>query len=545
MSITATDPALATGAWPRLQQPVVELDHAGRRLLVLLNLFRMGFSGLLLGLSWISVEGHLELPIQPPFPTLLGAQIALGGLWMLTLLWRRPRLEIQAWLQLGLDLPWICALIWATGGLGSGLGLVLLLSCVGAGLVMPPRQALAYAALASLHVLGFALFAQLDGEAVVWPHAGLLGAAAFGATWGVNVLTRQALDSKLFASRASRDLIDLARLNEVIIAQLHSGVLVVSPRGRVRLANAQAQDIVGPAPRGTDLAVLSPELARLWTRWRILPLEATSTLRDLDGEREFAPHFTPLGQEGAITLITLEDLGQAKARMQEMKLSALGRLTAGIAHEIRNPLSAISHAAALLAESPALDAQDQTLLEMVRHHAGRINGIITDILQLSRQRASIPEILFLADWLDTFIAHYSEGLDPDEAQIDLQLPPTDLKVRMDPGHLSQVLTNLLDNARRHGRPAQGPVRIAIECERFVSNGRIHVHVSDNGPGIPPEAAARLFEPFFTTSRIGTGLGLYLSRELCEFNGAGLTHVPHADSGCQFRIALPHADFRKD
>ncbi|MGB2942770.1 MAG: ATP-binding protein [Candidatus Macondimonas sp.] len=545
MSLTPADPILATGAWPRLQ-PVPEPDRAERRLLVLLNLFRIGFAGLLLGLSWIAVVGHLELPVQPPFPSLLGVQLALGGLWMLTLLRRQPRLEVQAWLQLGLDLPWICALILATGGLGSGLGLVLLLSCVGAGLVMPSRQALTYAALASFHILGLALIAQWYGSGTVaWPHAGLLGAAAFGATWGANVLTRRANDSTRFANRAGRELADLARLNEVIIDRLLSGVLVVSPRGRVRLANAQARDILGPALRGTDLASLSPDLERLWTRWRVLPLEGTPLFQAGESKREYVIHFTPLGQEGAMTLITLEDLGQSKARMQEMKLSALGRLTAGIAHEIRNPLSAISHAAALLGESTALDAQNQSLVEIVRHHAGRINGIITDILQLSRQRPSTPEILPLADWLDTFIAHYGEGLDPNEALIDLQLPPLDLHVRMDPGHLSQVLTNLLDNARRHGQPAQGPVRIEIGCERIPGSGRIHLHVTDNGPGIAPDAAARLFEPFFTTSRSGTGLGLYLSRELCEFNDASLAQVAHAGTGCRFRIALPDADFKKD
>ena len=545
MSLTAADPILATGAWPPLQ-PVPELDRAERRLLVLLNLFRIGCAGLLLSLSWITHAGHLDLLVQPPFPSLLGAQIVLSGFWMLTLLRRRPRLEVQAWLQLGLDLPWICALILATGGLGSGLGLVLLLSCVGAGLVMPSRQALSYAALASFHVLGLALIAQGYGwGTVAWPHAGLLGAAAFGATWGANILTRRANDSTRLANRAGRELADLARLNEVIIDRLHNGVLVVSPRGRVRLANAQARDILGPAIRGTDLAALSPNLERLWARWRVLPLEDAPLLKTGENKREYVIHFTPLGQEGAMTLITLEDLGQAKARMQEMKLSALGRLTAGIAHEVRNPLSAISHAAALLAESPVLEAQDQSLVEIVRHHAGRINGIITDILQLSRQRPSTPEILPLADWLDTFIAHYGEGLDPAEARIDLQLPPLDLHVRMDPGHLSQVLTNLLDNARRHGRPATGPVRIELGCERIPGNGRIHLHVTDNGPGIAPDAAARLFEPFFTTSRSGTGLGLYLSRELCEFNDASLAQVAHAGTGCRFRIALPDADFKKD
>ena len=544
MSIPAPDATLTTGAWPRLRLTTPPAGPA-RRLLILLDLFRLSFTALLLGLSQLPIDTGLQHLSVPPFPALLGVQLALGSFWLVTLTWNRPPLAIQAWLQLGLDLPWICVLIWATGGLGSGLGLVLLLSCVEAGLVMPQRHALTYAALASLHVLGFAALAHVSGEAVFWPHAGLLAAAAFGATWGVNVLTRRASDSAQIAYRASRELDNLARLNEVIIDRLHHGVLVVSPRGRVRLANAQAQDLLGTAPRGTPLDELSPELARLLAYWQVLPMEALPTLQQTRGDRECALHFTPLGQDGAITLITLEDLGQAKTRMQEMKLSALGRLTAGIAHEIRNPLSAISHAAALLAESATLADQDRILLDMVRNHAARINGIITDILQLSRQRISTPEILPLADWLATFMAHYGDGLDPEEAQIELKLPASDLEVRMDPGHLSQVLTNLLDNARHHGRPASGATQITVACERFPGNGRIHVQVTDNGPGISSEAAARLFEPFFTTSRSGTGLGLYLSRELCEFNGANLAHVAHPGPGSRFRITLPLADCKKD
>ena len=540
-STPMTDAALITGAWPRFQSPTVP-ERPARRLLVLLALFRMSFAALLLILSRLPLDTGLHHLASAPFSALLLAQLGLCAFWLYTLSGRRFGLAAQSWLQLGLDLPWICTLIWATGGLGSGLGLVLLLSCVGAGLVMPRRQALTYAALASLHILGFAALAAVNGDAVTWPHVGLLGAAAFGTTWGVNILTRRADDSAQVAYRASRELDDLARLNEVIIERLHHGLLVISPRGRVRLANAQAQGLLGRAPRGVRLAELAPALETHWSLWRRGNGGERPTLT-CTGDRECALHFVPLGEEGAVTLIILEDLGEAKARMQEMKLSALGRLTAGIAHEIRNPLSAISHAGALLMESD-LSLQDRQLVSMVCHHATRINAIVTDILQLSRQRPSAPESLRLGDWLDTFLTHYRTGLDPHTERIDLCCHEPHVHVRMDPGHLSQVLTNLLDNARHHGRPHSGPSIITITCERFAASGRIHLQVTDNGAGIPTEAAARLFEPFFTTSRSGTGLGLYLSRELCEFNGASLVHLPH-DAGCRFRISLPLADRRKD
>ncbi len=540
-STPLTESALATGAWPRFQ-PLTAPEGPARRLLVLLALFRMSFAALLLGLSGLQLDTGLHQLSNAPFPALLLAQIALGGFWLFTLAGRRFGLAAQSWLQLGPDLPWICILIWATGGLGSGLGLVLLLSCVGAGLVMPRRAALTYGALASLHILGFAALAAMSGEAVTWPHVGLLGAAAFASTWGVNVLTRRADDSAQVAYRASRELDDLARLNEVIIERLHHGLLVVSPRGRVRLANAQAQQLLGPAPQGALLGEFAPDLEARWIAWRLGRDDERPGL-NCAGDRECALHFAPLGEEGAVTLIILEDLGEAKARMQELKLSALGRLTAGIAHEIRNPLSAISHAGALLGESD-LNPQDRQLVAMVCHHATRINAIVTDILQLSRQRPSAPESLHLGAWLDTFLSHYRTGLDPQTERIDLRCREQHVDVRMDPGHLSQVLTNLLDNARHHGRALSGPSIVTITCERFPAGGRIHLQVTDNGPGIPADAAARLFEPFFTTSRSGTGLGLYLSRELCEFNGASLVHLPH-DGGCRFRISLPLAERKKD
>lgn len=543
MPTHVADPPLATGAWPGLRPPTTPGGHA-QRLLVLLALFRMSFAALLLGVSRLPLDTGLSQLATPPFPALLMAQIALSGFWLVMLTRGRMPLDLQAWLQLGLDLPWICLLLWATGGLGSGLGLVLLLSCVGAGLVMPRRHALSYAALASLHILGFAALAAMSGEAVTWPHVGLLAAAAFGATWGVNILTRRADDSAQVAYRASRELDNLARLNQVIIERLHHGLLVISPRGRVRLANAQAQALLGPAPRGTALSELSPELTSHWSSWRMGRRDEQPTLTQTHGDRECALHFAALGGDGAITLVTLEDLAEAKARMQGLKLSALGRLTAGIAHEIRNPLSAISHAAALLTESD-LSPADRQLVTMVCQHAHRINGIITDILQLSRQQPSAPVTLSLGTWLETFLTHYRSGLDPAHERIELQCDAPQLEVSMDPGHLSQVLTNLLDNARHHGKPASGKTVIVINCERFPAGGRIHLQVTDNGPGIAPEAAARLFEPFFTTSRSGTGLGLYLSRELCEFNGASLIHVPYPGPGCRFRIALPLAERKKD
>jgi two-component system sensor histidine kinase PilS (NtrC family) len=234
-------------------------------------------------------------------------------------------------------------------------------------------------------------------------------------------------------------------------------------------------------------------------------------------------------------MILLEDASRLREQAQQIKLVALGRLTASIAHEIRNPLSAISHAGQLLYESPEISAENRRLLAMIHRHSDRIDKIVSDIMALSRREAAQPVSIPLAPWLEDTIALYGEGHRHAPRLIELGEIPRSVKVHFDSRHLQQLMFNLWDNAFRHGS-RDGTivtVRVSAGMER---NGRPWLDVADNGPGVPQELVDRIFEPFFTTSHGGTGLGLYLARELCEFNHARMSYQRRPVGAC-FRVSF--------
>jgi two-component system sensor histidine kinase PilS (NtrC family) len=230
-------------------------------------------------------------------------------------------------------------------------------------------------------------------------------------------------------------------------------------------------------------------------------------------------------------LILLEDSAQLAHKTQQIKLASLGRLTASIAHEIRNPLGAISHAAQLLAESDKLDQGDKRLTEIICNHSKRVNTIIENVLQLSRRSASHPQELALANWLSEFKKEFVQMDGLRSKQLELDIEPEDVRIQVDPGHLHQVLTNLCQNAFEHAGD-ETAVRLQV---RRGDKTAVWLDVVDNGPGIDAETAEQMFEPFYTTASSGTGLGLYIVRELCEINQARLSYHPVPEGGSSFRI----------
>jgi two-component system sensor histidine kinase PilS (NtrC family) len=223
-------------------------------------------------------------------------------------------------------------------------------------------------------------------------------------------------------------------------------------------------------------------------------------------------------------LIFLEDNSAFLQRVRQMKLASLGELTASIAHEIRNPLGALSHAGQLLSESQHLSREDQQLLGMILNNSRRINLIIENVLSLSRQKEQTTETLLLHDWLDEFVDDYCLSHYP-EAEIAIQVTPTDCRVRFIPSQLQQVMGNLIDNGLRYSCRATGSPRLQLEggYRSDSPEEQVFLDVVDDGPGVPEEQEERLFEPFHTTEASGTGLGLYISRQLCEANHARLIY----------------------
>jgi two-component system sensor histidine kinase PilS (NtrC family) len=246
------------------------------------------------------------------------------------------------------------------------------------------------------------------------------------------------------------------------------------------------------------------------------------------------PHFVSLSEQGrGPVLVFLEDTSVVAERVQQSKLAALGRLSASIAHEIRNPVGAMSHAGQLLKESPSLTDDDRHLTGIIEKNAVRVSQIIENVLQLSRKDTTRQERIELAAWLDAFVAEFRETLQLDEGQITLERPVASLEVQFDPSHLHQVLWNLCDNALKHA----AAVPVMLRTGRIASTERPYLEVVDRGTGIDPAHAERIFEPFFTNGAGGTGLGLFISRELCQTNGAMLAYETRSGGGSVFRVVF--------
>jgi two-component system, NtrC family, sensor histidine kinase PilS len=223
-------------------------------------------------------------------------------------------------------------------------------------------------------------------------------------------------------------------------------------------------------------------------------------------------------------------------RVQQGKLAALGRLSASIAHEIRNPVGAMSHAGQLLAESPRIGPEERRLTDIIRNNSERVSTIINNVLQLSRREATQPSRLTLGDWIEEFLSEFCETMQVSKDQIALVAGADYLEVRFDPSHLHQVVWNLCENAIKYGEARNG-ISVEIRLGRLSPSNRPFLEVADRGPGIEVQVVDRIFEPFFTGRKGGTGLGLFIARELCQLNRSILLYEPRAGDGSVFRIVF--------
>lgn len=246
---------------------------------------------------------------------------------------------------------------------------------------------------------------------------------------------------------------------------------------------------------------------------------------------------------GIDPLLFLRDKRALLLEAQQIKLAALGRLTAGIAHNIRNPLSAVKHASQLLAESPDLGEEDQHLLNIIQRNSGRIDGIVESILQLSRGHP--PEFqtldLALCLWLKELHAELRESRQLPRERLQLDIATDTPPARVNAGHLHQILANLCDNAIKHARTAEQPARLCLSAGRLPATAGAFIEIRDDGDPIDPEIAREMFTPFFTTSASGTGLGLYIALELAANNGINLEYRVLPGGGNGFHLSLPPAD----
>lgn len=443
-------------------------------------------------------------------------------------------------LQTFTDIVAITLLMHASGGLGSGFGMLLVVSVASAGIFNVGRTiAILFAALATLAVLveqSFLFFnaPQAGKEAFNYSQAGMLGATLFATAALAHILAQRVRISEHLARQRGLDLANMAQLTEYVIQHMQTGVLVADANDMIRLVNVTARRQLGLDSQpviGKTLQRELPALHRHLHNWREGLRQESPLLEVNDTNQPLLPSFMAIGQSGG-NLIFLEDAREATHQAQQLKLASLGRLTASIAHEVRNPLGAISHAGELLDESPLLDKADKRLLRIILEQSKRINALIESILNLGAGNRSRPESLDLASWLHQFLQEFEAHAGCHPGDVFLNIGRTKIIVQFDPLQLYQIVWNLCLNGLRHTNPKALP-KLEISIGR--SKKETWLDVRDYGPGIDAETAEHLFEPFFTTAGQGTGLGLYLSRELAESNYASLIYLPPADGGARFRL----------
>lgn len=456
--------------------------------------------------------------------------LAASG-FLVSLLLRPRYFNLQLSVQVAADILALTVMMFASGGQKSGIAVLLLVVVAGAGLVGQGRMTLFYAALASVAMLLEESWRALtrDADPADFVRTGMICIAFFGTAIVARLLARRVVTNENLARERGRQLDEQLRISERIVRDMDDGVLVVDAGGHVRLQNPRAGDLLlGAASENQSLAALSPSLAERFRHWQQQAVEVVEMLRRQD-QHQLRVRYLPAAETGGHSLIYLEDMERIQAQAQQMKLAALGRLTANMAHEIRNPLAAISHAAELLAEEER-DPLHQRLGRIIHDNTLRLNRLVTEVLELGRRDRAQPETLrwsvFLSGFLDELALH-----DPSSAR-RVQVAEGDIDLQFDRGHLYRVLWNLVVNALRHASAGDGAVRLQARLSPIGS--AVEILVSDDGPGVDEPSRSQVFEPFFTTHGAGTGLGLYIARELCEANGASLELVDEAP-GAHFRI----------
>ena len=543
----------------RRKAPSSETRATLWRSLLTFNITRVLITIVLLGYLGLNVKSGLGSLGQFPYLTTSTVYFVLALVFTNLALHVRRRFLLQLLSQLVVDIVTISIFYIASGGAKTGLAILYLFPLAGCAILAPLIWALFFASSVTLVLLaesGYQVLQAVDNVSI--SQAGLYGAAFFSGVWVIKRLADKLIAQQDKAARRGKDFRIQQAINRLILADMGDGILVVARDGTVLTGNPAAERMLGlsipqdkPLCTLTEIPSLMP-IAEAFFIWRARvaksrPTEENSSLFVMvkpgddvslqsattvwGGRRELTAHlklrFAKVEAEGLTedrSVIFLQDVTEIENQAQQLKLASMGRLTASIAHEVRNPLSAISYAASLLREE--LSGPSQTrLLNIVGDNVARLNQMIEDILSLSRKAQSHGEPLALGSFFDEFLEEFGETNTLAKNLIHVgKLDP--YRVQFDPLHLREVMMNLLSNALRYASGEDGSIRIHAVPD---GGNRLELHVQDDGPAISTEVRAHLFEPFYTTSSKGTGLGLYLARDLCLNNGAMLDYEYRMDS----------------
>lgn len=458
--------------------------------------------------------------------------------WLLAMLFAVLQMQGDAFaeralgVEVAVDILVLAVFMYASGGNRSGVPFLIMTFVAGAGLVGRGRMVLGAASFATFTILLEQLYRLWTEQqnTVDFTRAGIICVGFFFVAIVARFLAQRALINEALAAARGKDLERQWRVNARIIEDMQDGVVVVNADGVVRHVNPRAEEWLGAALRSGD------HLARASSILFHASGEMAETCYVESTGKNLRLRYVEVGHPGFAgdRIIYLEDTDRLQAQAQQIKLAALGRLTANIAHEIRNPLSAVSHAGELLADEKRQEVQVR-LLRIIRDNAARIERIIRDVLELGRRDRGMPESLDLVEFVRGFVDEFSSYSSIPRVAVrivadDVSVPA---KVLFDRVHLYQILSNLVGNAWRYCSKSEDAIQLLF---RDLDERRIVLAVMDDGAGIKPDDRPKLFEPFFTSDPKGTGLGLYTARELAEANGASL-NLAESPLGAEFHLVV--------
>lgn len=436
------------------------------------------------------------------------------------------------------DILFLTVLAYSNGSMNTTFSILLMSSIAAGGIMITGRLATLLAAIATIAVIYQQFYFALKhvhsyNNLLEAAESGILGIAFFTVSILSQQLAKQLRLSKEFSAKQGEKLTTLKNLNQHIIQHMEMGVIVVKESGKTLLINSAAKRLLSIERDEKELNSISNTLNNYHQKW-CLGSKHFPPFKNNNQATEVRASFSHIADTNT-AIIYIEDNVQLIKHAQQLKLASLGRLTAGIAHEIRNPLGAISHASQLLKESEQLTPADSRLSDIIQQHAIRMNQIIDNILQLSRRKQSARQTVDLSQSLLNFKQQFEETKDQDITfELTYNAKPA---ILFDERQLHQILTNLCENAIRHSAKSTKQHYVLLETIQDKDSTQVILKIKDLGAGVAEENLTHLFEPFFTTESGGTGLGLYLAKELCEANQAQLDYIVNGDEKSFFQIAF--------
>jgi two-component system, NtrC family, sensor histidine kinase PilS len=557
MDAAAPSPAESLTIARRSEAPGPDL----RRRITYLMLLRTIVISLVLGLAlWMSWAKSVDPYGAASLLLLLGV---VGTTYALTIVYAvllrggiAP--ERLIWPQIVGDLAVTTLLVHVTGGAQSAYTFFFALSIVGAAMVRSRRETVVVTlvSMALLFLAALSVWQQVLPVPVLptlTPEAQSTGdflrslGLNLGALLGVGALA-YLLAGELQRTEASlaterRVVADLVTLHQDIVRSLTSGLVTVDLDGRILTVNSAAAELLGDSQAGRDIEEVLPGL-----RVRLADLEPGGELRRFDLAIAGAERPVVLGISVSPLrdvhdrligrVINFTDLSELRRMEQQYKqaerMSTIGQLAAGIAHEIRNPLASMSGSIELLQQAAEVSEDDRTLMQIVVREIDRLNALINDLLDYANPRPRESARFDLSVMIEETVTVFRQ--DKSRGDVDVQTilpPPGALIVDADPAKLRQVVWNLVRNAADAATVGGGHVVVSVSEER----DRVEIVITDDGPGISPEHLPRIFDPFFTTKKKGTGLGLATCLSVVTEHGGELDVESEPGKGTRFVIRL--------